>query len=44
MNLSDIIKTLKNLKILKNGKIYIEVPSYLAKNEGYKRQEFFSNI
>ena len=44
MNLSDIIKTLKKFKKLlkKNGKIYIEVPSYLAKNEGYKRQEFFS--
>ena len=44
LNFDDILKTLKIFKkVLKNkGKIYLELPSTDAVEEGYKRQEFFS--
>ena len=44
MNFDDILKTLKIFKkVLKyKGKIYLELPSTDAVEEGYKRQEFFS--
>ena len=45
MNFDDILKTLKIFKkVLKyKGKIYLELPSTDAVEEGYKRQEFFQN-